>query len=122
MALPDPIPTLTVNAVTYDLARTTFGENRSVFSTANGLDKLTVSKQSRGGRNRHMVRFDRTKVAATPFDAAKDQEYTCAAYTVLEFPVFGFTSTELAYQEELLRTFMAAGTPDYVVRVLQGEI
>jgi hypothetical protein len=122
MALPDPIPTLTVNSVTYDFARTSFGENRSVFSTANGLDVLTVSKQSRGARNRHMVRFDRTKVAASPFDAAKDQEYSCSAYTVLEFPLLGFTSAELAYEEELLRTFMAAGTPGYVVRVLQGEI
>jgi len=121
MALPDPIPTITVNSVTYDLPRVSFGVGTSEYRTSNGLDKLTIS-HSEKNRQRHVVRFDRKKIAATPFDAAKDQEYRAAVYTVIDAPILGFTPAELDYLVQLQAAFWVAGTPDYGLRVLQGEV
>lgn len=126
MALPDPIPTITINSVTYDLARTGFvGKNGasqgSVYQTSNGLDRLTI-EHSEKNRKRDVVRFDRKKIAATPFDAAKDQEYSMSAYVVVDSPRLGFTSAEKDYVFQLLSAFWVAGTPDYGLRVLNGEI
>lgn len=120
MSLPDPIPTITVDSVAYDLFRTDqFGE-RSVYQTADGLTKLTVSHVLKN-RHRFMVRFDRSKVAADPFNADLNQEYVYAAYTVLDVPKLGVSVDEANDLGQLLRDFMVAGTPDYEVRVLRGE-
>jgi hypothetical protein len=121
MALPDPIPTITVAAVTYDLARVAFGENSSKYRTANGLDELTISHQ-RNARDRTSVRFNRKKVAANPFDAAVNQEYSWSAYAVFDAPKLGVSAAECQALGQLLTAFLAAGTPDYDLRVLQGEI
>lgn len=120
MALPDPIPTITVAAVTYDLARVSTSDDKSVYRTANKLDQLTISKSEKN-RLRYSVRFDRKKVAATPFDASLNQEYRWSAYTVLDVPSNGVSVAEAQALNQLLAAFMVAGTPDYDSRVLQGE-
>jgi hypothetical protein len=124
MALPDPIPTITVNSVAYNFARTgTDAKNNifsSVYQTPDKLDKLTISRQERA-RTRHTVRFDRRKIAADPFNAAINQEYSMSAYTVIDIPKFGFSNTEVTWLSRLASDFMVAGTPDYELRVIQGE-
>jgi hypothetical protein len=121
MALPDPIPTITVASVPYDFVRTQFGDTSTVYTTANGLDRLTISHQLKN-RHRHSIRFDRRKIAATPFDAALNQEYSWSAYTVLDTPKNGVTAAEAQALNQLLAAFCVAGTPDYDLRVLQGEL
>lgn len=121
MALPDPIPTITVNAVTYDFARIGMDSSSAVYQTANGLDRLTVSHQSKT-RNRHTLRLDRSKIAADPFDADINQKYTQSAYVVWDTPLIGVTAAEADLHSQLLVAIMAAGTPDYALRVLQGEV
>lgn len=121
MALPDPIPTLTVNAVTYDFVRTGMADGSSIYQTANGLDKLSVSHQQKS-RNRTTLRLDRKKIAADPFDAGINQEYSMSTYVVWDRPMVGFTAAECDYHTQLLSALLVAGTPDYGLRVLQGEI
>jgi hypothetical protein len=120
MALPDPIPTLTVDAVTYDFARIGMNDTSSVYQTANGLDRLTVSHVLKN-RNRHTIRLDRKKVAADPFTADLNQEYSFSTYVVCDAPKLGVTAAEMNVHSQLLTALMVAGTPDYVLRVLQGE-
>lgn len=120
MALPDPIPTITVNSVTYDLVRTSFGAGTSQYKTANGLDVLTVS-HSEKNRKRDIIRLDRSKIAASPFDAAKDQEYSMSTYIVMDAPRLGFTAAERDWHTKLLAAIMVEGSTDYSLRVLQGE-
>jgi hypothetical protein len=124
MALPDPIPTLTVNSVAYNFARTASSGNNgivtSVYQTPDKLDKLTVSRMERA-RTRYSVRFDRRKIAADPLNAALNQEYNMAAYTVFDVPRTGFSNTEITWLSRLLGDFLVAGTPDYELRVIQNE-
>lgn len=121
MALPDPIPTLTVAAVPYDFARIGMDATSSVYSTASGNDRLLISRQSKA-RNRFTIRLDRRKVAANPFDASVNQEYTQSAYVVWDLPKIGVTAAEAAAHSQLLSDLLVAGTPDYGLRVLQGEV
>lgn len=119
--LPDPIPTLTVNSVTYDFVRIGSTETSSVYQTANGNDRMIVSRQNKA-RNRYTIRLDRRKVAANPFDASLNQEYTQSAYVVWDIPKLGVTPEEADYHGQLLSAVMVAGTPDYALRVLRGEV
>lgn len=120
MALPDPIPTLTVNSVAYDFFRVASGDGFSRYTTANGLDVLTV-KHDGARNNRTLVKFDRRKVAADPFDASINQEYEYSVHTVYTTPKLGVSVAEVGYLNDLMVAFLAAGTPDYSVRVIQGE-
>lgn len=122
MALPDPIPTLTVDAIGYDFYRTSFGDTASVYQTANGLDVLTISHQLKSTRNRYSVRFDRKKVAADPFVDGNNRSLSWTAYAVFDAPSDGVTAAECQDLSQLLQTFLVSGTPDYDLRVLQGEI
>jgi len=121
MALPDPIPTLTVSAVTYDFARIGMDGTSSIYQTANGNDRLLISHQNKN-RFRTTARFDRRKIAANPLDASLNQEYTMSTYVVWDVPKTGFTSTEIVAHSQLLSDFLVAGTPDYGLRVVQGEV
>jgi len=121
MALPDPIPTVTTNAVAYNFARIGQDKTSSVYQTADGNDKLTVSRSEKA-RKRFSVRLDRRKTAADPFNAALNQEYRHAVYIVWDVPNLGVSATEADWHGKLLTDLMIAGTPDYALRVLQGEI
>lgn len=121
MALPDPIPTLTVDSVTYDFARSTFGENSSKFVTADGNDTFTVSRQVSGSRTRFLLRCDRRKIAEDPFSGT-NQEYKYSAHIVYDVPKVGVSVGEVTDLSDLLLAIMASGTPDNSVRVVQGEL
>jgi hypothetical protein len=124
MALPDPIPTITTDSIAYDFYRIGQIGNgdsvSSVYRTADDLNRLTISHE-RKRRFRHVVRLDRSKVAADPFDASVDQEYSWSAYTVFDVPLIGVSADEVDDLGLLLRDIQVAGTPDYVLRVIRGE-
>jgi len=120
MALPDPIPTLTVDAVTYDFFRTGMNGTSSTYSTANGLDHLTVS-HTFNKRKRSVMRVDRDFVATDPYVPFNNNKYSHSAYVVYDAPGVGVTPTQQDKLGQLLAALMAAGTPDYVLRMLQGE-
>lgn len=114
--LPDPLATLTVDAVDFILARTSSSEDTCVYRTSDGLTKLTVTRQEKS-RNRFTVRFDRKKI-----DSETSEVWTYAAYLVVDVPTDGVTAAEAEDVVQLLTAFTVAGTPDYILRVLQGEI
>jgi hypothetical protein len=121
MALPDPIPTITVNSVAYDFARVGMSDSRAVYQTADGLDVLTIENTVKN-RNRTLVRLDRKKIAADPFNADLNQAYTFATYVVIDKPTLGVSASEVNLHGQLLDAILVAGTPDYRLRVLQGEV
>lgn len=121
VALPDPIPTLTVAGDTYDFSRVGFTDTSGVFLTADGLNRLTVSHRY-NKRNRFSVRIDRQKVAADVWTPFNNTEYSHSAYVVWDCPTVGVTPAENQELGQLLYAVLAAGTPDYDLRVLQGEI
>jgi hypothetical protein len=121
MALPDPIPTLTVNSVTYDFSRVSSGDRMAVYQTADGLNKLSVM-HSLKARYRHTTRLDRTAVVADPFTTGSNYKASFSVYTVIDAPSdSAFSAADLDYGRQLLEAFQVAGTPDYGLRVIRGE-
>lgn len=122
MALPDPIPTITVNSVAYDLARIGMENSKAVYQTASGNDRLTVASTVNRNRSRTVVRLDRKKFAADPLNSALTRPYTLATYVVSDSDNIGWTAAEKDYHQQLLAALWVAGTPDYGLRILQGEV
>lgn len=94
MAFADPQP-VTINSVLTNLPRVQTDGLMSVYMSADGTLKLTVSHQVQNdGRVRSMGRLDQTKVATDPISSA-NKSVTLSIYTVIERPSFGFSSTEV---------------------------
>jgi hypothetical protein len=121
LAIPDPIPQLTVNSVTYDFARVGSDLNSGRFQTADGLNVLTFAHQFKK-RNRFSIRLDRNFVAADPFVPDVNQTYSHSVYTVVDAPANGVTPAENNNLLLLLSGVLTSGTPDYSLRWLQGEL
>lgn len=110
-----------MNSVTYDFARVGFGESKGLYRTADGLDRLTI-EHSQKNRIRHVVRLDRTATVEDPLATGSSFETSFSVYTVIDAPKVGFTAADLDYGRQLLEAFHVAGTPDYGLRVIRGEI
>jgi len=121
MALPDPIPTITVNSVAYDFARVGMTDGKAVYQTADGNDRLTIENSVKN-RSRTLIRLDRSKIAANPFDADLNQAYSFSTYVVMDRPKLGVSASEVNLHGQLLDALLVAGTPDYRLRVVQGEV
>lgn len=123
MALPDPIPTVTVNSIAYDFARVGMTTGNSVYQTGDALDRLTVSHTVTGrNRTRSLVRLDRSKIAADALISSTNRPYSASTYVVVDRDSVGWTPADLDYHFQLLSGLWAAGTPDYGLRILKGEV
>lgn len=104
MAFADP-QTITVNGVAKTLARIEVKGLASVYQTADGLFKFTISHQRTGSgsnvRIRSMIRVDHKAIVPDPLTAVNDYE-TISTYTVIDRPEVGFTSLEVGYDAAAL--------------------
>lgn len=117
MALSDPL-SLTINSVANSLPRTEVSSGKSIYSSADGNLKLTISHTSAGnGRMRHLVRADQRVVASDPLMATSTYK-TLSIYMVIDNPDFGFTATTVGYLSEALKSFLSVAT---VGRVIANE-
>lgn len=121
LAFPDPIPTQTVNSVTYDLARIGFGDSKGVFQTSDALDRLTIEHTVKN-RARHVIRLDRRATVADPLSDGSNFEASMSTYVVTDMPRVGFDATAADWHWKLLKSIMDEGTPDYSLRFLRGEV
>lgn len=108
---------LTYNTVAKSLVRVSTGETSSVYRTADGEFQLRISHQESKGRIRHLIRIDRTIVAADPLTAVNAYAFT-GMYFVVDEPKYGFTDAD----HELLRAaFIAVINTANVAKLMAGE-
>ena len=108
---------LTYNTVAKSLVRVSTGENASVYRTADGEFQLRISHQENKGRVRHLIRVDRTVIAADPLTAVNAYVFT-GMYFVVDEPKYGFTDAD----HELLRAaFVAICSAANVAKLVAGE-
>lgn len=93
--LADP-QSITINSVAKSLARVSTNGTSSIYQTADGLFKLTVSHQQTKDKVRSMVRLDQKKIATDPLSSEQDWA-TVTEYRVYERPIVGFSDTEIQY-------------------------
>lgn len=111
---------VTINAVAQSLPRTSAGTNGGVFTTNDGLVRLSVS-HAYGTRNRRVIRLDHRKVAADPLTSGINNEYTMAAYVVIETPKVGYSVTEAKQVADALVAYLTASSGAKITQLLGGE-
>lgn len=116
MALSDP-QTITVDAVPYACARVQSDGSRSVYATADGNFKFTVSHQTSKGRTRRMIRIDKRVVAADPLSSENEYK-TAGIYLVVDEPDFGFSDDAL---DDIVQGFKTWLSTANVTKVLGAE-
>lgn len=94
--------------------------NQSVYQSADGNTKLTVS-HTFGNRKRYVARLDFSKIAADPLISAQNIKYSMSAYLVMDTPITGFTAAEAMAQTGGLLAYLSASTNAKVTSILGGE-
>lgn len=102
------------------LPRTSSGVNNGQFSTADSLDKLSVSHQS-GKRVRHQIRYDNSKIASDPLMSGQSIPVGMSAYLVVDVPLVGYSQAEQKVVVDALVAYLTASTGAKVAQLLGGE-
>lgn len=97
--------TMTVDSVATALDRTVDERSSSIYSSADGNIKLTVSHQESKSRTRRMARLDKTIVAADPLNAVNVYQ-KASVYLVIDEPAFGFTDAQLTGYVNSLKAWL----------------
>jgi hypothetical protein len=122
MALADP-QTITINAVTTPLPRTYGREFESAYTSADGLWKLSLNHNLvKQGRQRHLLRFDHSKIAANPMVTNQNERVSMAVYLVMEVPPPGwYSNTEQLQVYAGFKGLMTASSDAIVTKLIGGE-
>ncbi len=119
MAFADP-QSVTINGSAKTLPRTSSGANSGQFTTADQLDKLSISHQY-GKRVRHLIRLDDSKIASDPLMSGQSIPVSMSAYLVVDVPTVGYSQAEQAYVVNALTAYLTASTNAKVTQLLGGE-
>jgi len=116
MALTDP-QTITINAVPNTCNRVQSDGYKSVYATADGNIRLTVSHQAVKGRNRRMARIDKRVIAADPLTAENGYQML-GVYVVIDEPEVGFADADIDYVVQALVAWLSSAT---VTKILGAQ-
>lgn len=111
---------VTINSVAQSMPRTSSAPNGGVFTTNDGLVKLTISHQN-GKKNGRLIRLDHRKISADPFLTGINTEYSMEVHLVVTTPKVGYTVAE---QKQVVDGFLAALTAtsgSKITQLLGGE-
>lgn len=99
---------VTVNAVAKSMPRVSSSGLKSEYLKDDEEFKLTISHQKSNKRIRSMVRIDQRAVVPDPLTAVNDYE-NLGFYFVIDRPEVGFTSTQVDYLVQGLKTWLSSG-------------
>jgi len=121
MALPDP-QSITISGTTIPLPRTFAEGDESVYTSSDGLVKLSVSHApAKGGRTRRLLRIDHSKLTSDPFKPSENVKVNTAQYVVFDVPPAGYTNTEILAVYTGFKTLYTASTDALITKLLGGE-
>jgi ABC-type Na+ efflux pump permease subunit len=122
MALTDPTKFKNDAGTEVTAPRVSSGDFKSVYSTSDGLNKLTVStSQSNSSRYRHLVRVDVEKLATNIYEESKKQSVSMSVYLVVDRPKNGYAVADAKKLVEGLVGLLSASSYSVVEKVLGGE-
>lgn len=119
MSFTDP-QTVTISGTTIPLPRTSVGDERSEYTSADGLTQMTAS-HDHGKRIRRMLRLDTSKVSADWAVPAENVKVSMSVYMVFDLPQVGYTPTEALAVYTGFKTQYTASTDALITKLLAGE-
>lgn len=105
MAFSDP-QSITVDSTPISLPRISEERAKSIYQSADGNLRLTISHQESKGRIRRMARIDARTVAADPLTAENEYK-SLGVYLVMDEPEFGFSIADIWDYVEGFKTWLS---------------
>jgi hypothetical protein len=122
MAVTDPQKFKEVAGSEVTAPRVSSGDYKSIYSTSDGLNRLTLStSESNSNRYRHLVRIDVEKLATNIYEESKKQSVSMSVYLVVDRPKNGYSVAEAAKLVEGLVGLLSASSYALTSKVLGGE-
>ena len=119
MSLTDP-NSVTISGSTIALPRTSVDEDRSEYTSADGLVQL-VASHDYGKRTRRMIRLDTSKLTSDPFKPSENVKVGMAVYTVFDLPPAGYSNADALAAWVGFNTLLTAGSNAVIGKLLGGE-
>lgn len=119
MSIADP-QSITISGSTISLPRIAVGENQSVYQSADGLQKLTLSSQY-GKRIRRVHRFDHSKITPDPFVPASNTKVGTSMYLVFDTPPAGYTLADIKAIYDGWMAIFTLTSSAQITKLLGGE-
>lgn len=119
MSLSDP-NSITISGVTTSLPRTSVDEDRSEYTSGDGLMQL-IASHDYGKRVRRMIRFDSSKLTSDPFKPSENVKVGMSVYTVFDLPPAGYSNAEALAVFAGFNTLCTATSNAVITKLLGGE-
>jgi hypothetical protein len=119
MSFADP-QTVTISAATTSLPRTSVADDKSEYTSGDGLIQLLASHDY-GKRIRRMVRLDTSKLPSDPFRPSENVKVGMSVYTVFDLPPAGYTAAEAQAVWLGFNTQLTASSNLLITKLLGGE-
>jgi len=119
MSFTDPM-SVTISAATTSLPRTSVEEDKSEYTSSDGLIQLMASHDY-GKRIRRIVRLDTSKLTADPFRPSENVKVGMSVYTVFDLPPAGYTNAEALASFAGFNTLCTATSNALISKLLGGE-
>jgi len=120
MSFTEPLSVTIAPASAVTLPRTSVLDEKSEYTSADGLLLLTAS-HDRGKRVRRMLRLDVSKMSADAFKPAENVKVGMSVYTVFDLPPAGFTNAEQLAVWTGYKTLVTATSDLMITKLLGGE-
>jgi hypothetical protein len=119
MAFTDP-QSVTINAIAIPLPRTSVEEDKSEYTSSDGLVKVTASHDVKS-RVRRLIRIDHSKLTADPFKPAENVKVSMSCYIVFDIPPAGYASADVMQVYSGFKTWYTASSDAIITKLLGGE-
>jgi len=119
MALADP-QSIKISGTTTSLPRVSTGNFQSVYESADGLIKLSLSTTEKS-RKRQVVRVDVSKITTDPFLPAQNVEVSMSTYLVFDRPPAGFSNADAKAVYDGFIEALQASSSVVVTKLLGSE-
>lgn len=119
MSFTDP-QSITISGVTTSLPRVSVGDDKSEYSSADGLIQLSASHQY-GKRTRRMLRIDTSKLSPDVYVADENVKRSMSTYIVFDLPEEGYTIAEALAVYTGFNTLYTATSHAMITKLLGGE-
>lgn len=119
MSFTDPM-SVTISGVTTSLPRTSVDEDRSEYTSSDGLIQA-IGSHDYGNRIRRMLRLDVAKLTSDPFKPAENVKVGMSVYTVFDLPPAGYTNAEALAVWVGYNTLATATSNALITKLLGGE-
>jgi len=119
MSLADP-QSITISGTAISLPRTSVGDDRSEYTSGDGLNQLILS-HTYGKRTRRMLRFDTSKLAPDPYRTADNVKRSMSVYTVFDLPDAGYDAVQALAVYAGYKALIAASSDVAITKLLGGE-